>query len=111
MDLKNKLYKHHYVCIFTIVIKMIFHNIVTKRLTIENLIDYHEVFLISLLIVFLYSLENVLDKYFMLIKYIKPYEILFIKGTTVSILSIITLIITTKIGKVDNYWDYIHNLE
>ena len=90
---------------------MIFHNIVTKRLTIENLINYHDVFLISLLIVFLYSLENVLDKYFMLIKYIKPYEILFIKGVTVSILSIITLIITTKIGKVDNYWDYVQNLD
>ena len=59
----------------------------------------------------LYSLENVLDKYLMLIKYIKPNEILFSNGIIVLILSIITLVITTNVGNVDNFWDYIYNLD
>ena len=29
----------------------------------------------------------------------------------VLVLSIITLIITTKVGNVDNFWDYIYNLD
>ena len=109
--LKNKLYKHHIVCIIIIVIVMILYNLVTKKLNIENLKGYYDIFLISILNAMLYSLENVLDKYFMLIKYIKPYEILFVKGIIVLVLSIITLIITTNVGNVDNFWDYIYNLD
>ena len=77
--LKNKLYKHHYICILVIVIVMILYNLLTKKLNIENLKNTYDIFLISILNSILYTLENVLDKYFMLIKYIKPYEILFAK--------------------------------
>ena len=109
--LKKKLYKHHIVCIIIIVVVMILYNLVTKKLNIENLKNYYDIFLISILNTLLYSLENVLDKYLMFIKYIKPNEILFANGIIVLVLSIITLIITTKVGNVDNFWDYIYNLD
>ena len=56
------------------------------------------------------ALEYALYKYCMFIKYIKPYEILFFEGLIVLILSVVTLIITTKFGDIDNFWNYYENL-
>ena len=44
-------------------------------------------------------------------KYIKAYEILFFQGIIETILGVITLIITTKIGKIDNFFDFIRSLD
>ena len=41
----------------------------------------------------------------------KSYEILFMQGLIILVLSIISLIITTKIGYIDNFWDYYENLD
>ena len=41
----------------------------------------------------------------------KSYEILFIEGLILLVLSIITLIIAIKIGYIDNFWDYYENLD
>ena len=51
----------------------------------------------------MFSLTFVLYKYYMLIKYINPYEIMFYEGVFELIFSIITLIITTSIDKLDNF--------
>ena len=59
----------------------------------------------------LISFNYVLDKYLMDIKYIKSYEILFFDGLIELTLSIITLIITTNIGNIDNFWDYYQQLD
>ena len=47
----------------------------------------------------------------MFVKYIKSYEILFFGGLNELILSIITLIITTNIGYLDNFWEFYENLD
>ena len=47
----------------------------------------------------------------MFFKYIKSYEILFLEGIIELFLSIVTLIITTNIGYIDNFWDYWENLD
>ena len=59
----------------------------------------------------LYSLELILNKYYMLIKYIKSYEILFFEGLIALLLSIISLIIAIKIGYIDNFWNYYENID
>ena len=46
----------------------------------------------------------------MIKKYIKSYEILFYQGIFETIIGIITLIVTTKIGYLDNFWDYYEKL-
>ena len=104
---KNKLYKHHYISMIIMIILGLFYNIISPQINIEK---YYAIYIISILNSILYSLEYVLDKYCLLIKYIKTFEILFYRGLIVSISLIITLIITTKIGKIDNFWDYYENL-
>ena len=46
----------------------------------------------------------------MITKLIKYYEILFFEGIIELALGIITLIITTSIGYIDNFWDFIDSL-
>ena len=104
--LENKIYKHHYVGIITIVLLGLLYNIITNKFTIDNIKNYYIIYLTNILNVILYSLEYVLDKYCMYVKYIKSYEIVFYQGLCLLVLSIITLIITTKIGSIDIFWDY-----
>ena len=101
--LNNKLYKHHYISMIIMIIMGLFYNIISPQINIKK---YYAIYIISILNSILYSLEYVLDKYCLLIKYIETFEILFYRGLIVSISLIITLIITTKIGKIDNFWDY-----
>ena len=58
----------------------------------------------------LFQLTYVLYKYYIIKKYIIIYEIMFYQGLIELLLSIITLIITTKIGYLDKFWDYYNNL-
>ena len=101
--LKIKLYKHHYVCIsivliFSVLFDIILHNFEEGN-TINNLLNY--------LLQAVLGLYYILFKYIMLKKYIKSYEILTFEGFIELILGIITLIITTNIGYLDNFNDYI----
>ena len=109
--LKKKLYKHHYVSIIIIAIIGFLYNIIYNKFSFENLKNNYIYYLTSNLNLILYCLIYVLNKYYMLYKYMKSYEILFIQGLIILVLSIITLIMTTKIGRIDNFWDYYENLD
>ena len=88
--LKMKIYKHHYLCIFAIIIKCIISTIIYG---VFNDVNKDEI--VPLIVLFTteiaFSLTYVLFKYFMLIKYINPYEIMFFQGLFESIFSIIFL--------------------
>ena len=109
--LKMKLYKHHYVGIITVSIIGLLFNVITEKLSFDNIKNYYKFYLASIFNVILLSLILVLYKYYMFVKYIKSYEILFFGGLNELILSIITLIITTNIGYLDNFWEFYENLD
>ena len=108
--LKMKIYKHHYLCIFAIIIKCIISTIIYG---VFNDVNKDEI--VPLIVLFTteiaFSLTYVLFKYFMLIKYINPYEIMFFQGLFESIFSIIFLAITTKFGFIDNFFHFIDNID
>ena len=83
-----KIYKHHYLCIFAIILKSIICTIIFG---VFNDVNKDEI--VPLIVLFIteiaFSLTYVLFKYYMLIKYINPYEIMFFQGLFESILSII----------------------
>ena len=111
--LNNKLYKHHYISISIniIVIIGLVYNVILDKFSKKNIEKYYEYYLTNILNGALYSLVFVLYKYIMIKKYIKSYEILFFEGLFESILSIITLIVTTNCGLIDNFWDFIDDLD
>jgi hypothetical protein len=109
--LKNKLYKHHYISIIIIVIIGFLYNVVLDKFSKKNIEKYYKYYLTNILNGILYSLVFVLYKYMMINKFIKSYEILFFEGLFESILSIITLIVTTNCGLIDNFWDFIDDLD
>ena len=109
--LKMKLYKHHYVGIITVSIIGLLFNVITGKLSFDNIKKYYQFYLASIFNVILQSLILALYKYYMFVKYIKSYEILFFGGLNELILSIITLIITTNIGYIDNFWEFYENLD
>ena len=109
--LNQKLYKHHYISIIIIVIIGIIYNVVLDKFSKKNIEKYYKYYLTNILNGILYSLVFVLYKYMMINKYIKSYEILFFEGLFESILSIITLIVTTNCGLIDNFWDFIDDLD
>ena len=84
--MENKIYKHHYVGIITIVLLGLLYNIITNKFTIDNIKNYYIIYLTNILNVILYSLEYVLDKYCMYVKYIKSYEIVFYQGLCLLVL-------------------------
>ena len=101
-------------CISFIFIKAPFvavFNVLSGRLSIDSIKKYYHFYLVSILTTGLYNLTYVLEKYYMFFKYIKSYEILFLEGIIELFLSIVTLIITTNIGYIDNFWDYWENLD
>ena len=108
--LNYKLYKHHYLSMIIISISSIIGFIITF-FNVENKFVHFYSFLICLATTILYILEYTIDKYLMFTKYIKPYEILFSEGIIELVLSIITLIITTNIGFLDNYYDFSKQLD
>ena len=109
--LKNKLYKHHFISIITITILILLNNILSNNLTIDSIKENYIFYLLGIVNMIFYSLELVLYKYCMLIKYIKSYEILFFGGLIILALSIISLIIAIKIGYIDNFRNYYENID
>jgi len=104
--LKMKLYKHHYLCIIVILVKsLIFASIcgIFEDFNIATDIIYLIVYLTTELA---FSLTYVMLRYYMVIKYIQTYEIMFFQGLIESILGIITLIVTTKLGVIDDFFDF-----
>ena len=101
--LKMKLYRHHYLCITIIVLRSVIYPLIFIFYSQKaNQVNYL-VSGISFATDIMFSLTFVLYKYYMLIKYINPYEIMFYEGVFELIFSIITLIITTSIDKLDNF--------
>ena len=109
--LKTKLYKHHFVCIATIVIIGLLFNIPLGVFSSTNMGKYYGYYLSFIFTGIFFNLTYVLYKKMMLKKYIKSYEILFFQGIIESILGIITLIIMTKYDYIDNYWKFIEKLD
>ena len=107
--LKMKLHKHHYLCLFTIVLKCIVYSIVFEVYKYFNktvILPFIILFIIEISFCLVYTLY----KYYMQIKYINTYELMFFQGLIELLFSIITLIITTKYGFVDNFNDFINFL-
>ena len=101
--LKLKLHKHHYLCISVIIIRSIAYtiifNVYEKDLSKKkDIVPY----IVSFVTEIVFSLTYVMSKYFMLIKYIHPFEIMFFEGIFELFFSIMTLIISSRIGKLDN---------
>jgi hypothetical protein len=109
--LKTKLYKHHFVCIATIVIIGLLFNIPLGVFSSTNMEKYYGYYLSFIFTGIFFNLTYVLYKKMMVKKYIKSYEILFFQGIIESILGIITLIIMTKYDYIDNYWKFIEKLD
>ena len=112
--LKNKLYKHHYISIIIIIVLDLLNNIIAGDSIIEENKRYQGYgiyiryfsFLIIIIYILLYSLKIVLYKYYMLIKYIQPYEILFFEGLFLSVLLIITVILYTNTDIYNSAYTY-----
>ena len=109
--LKIKLYKHHYLGIITVVIVGSLYNVILRKLNKENFENNYSSYLSFFFTETLFSLLNVLYKYYIHKKYIKSYEILFIEGIIEFILGVITLVITTSMDVLDNYYEFIKQID
>ena len=104
--LKKRLHKHH---ILSILIFIIIGAIINFIQIFGHEIGVYN--LINCLNHALFSFTHIMYKYLMITKLIKYYEILFLEGIIELLLSIITLIITTSIGYIDNFWDFRDSLD
>ena len=109
--LKVKLYRHHYLSVFSIIILGLLYNILLDVFNKENMEKNYIYFITFLCSEILNSLVYFLYKYYMHIKYIISFEILFYQGLIELSFGIITLIITTSINKVDNFIDFCKKLD
>ena len=107
--LKLKLYRHHYLCIIVILIRGVSYTLIfyvfdkTFNEKGNGIIPY----VVSFVTEIAFSLTYVIYKYYMLIKFIHPYEIMFFEGLFELFFSIITLIIANSFGKLDNLSNFI----
>ena len=108
--LKVKLYRHHYLSMFTIIILGVMYNVMMKVFTKENMKNNYSFFLAFFSTEILNAFIYFLYKYYMLIKFLISFEILFYQGLIELSFEIITLIITTSINKVDNFLDFCKDL-
>ena len=104
--LKVKLYRHHYVSMFTIIILGILYNILMEVFDSKNMSENYEFFIAFFCTEIINAFIFFLYKYYMLIKFLISFEILFYQGLIELILGIITLLITTSIDKVDNFFTF-----
>ena len=105
--LKKKLYRHHFLSI------IIFIPFIALDFTFD-MMSYNGAFIRSLvnnLTHIIINLTYVLYKYFMLVKCINYYEILTYEGIIELFLGIVTIIITTYIGYIDNFLDFIYDID
>jgi hypothetical protein len=111
--LKLKLHKHHYLCIIVIIIRSIAYALIFNVLYRDDIgknIDYKP-YLVSFITEIGFSLTYVMYKYYMLIKYMHPFEIMFFEGVFELFFSIITLIISTSLGKLDKISDFLKDFK
>ena len=108
---KVKLQKHHYLSIITIMILGLLYDIKAEKFTYVNFKNNYLVVIYYIIQKLFVDFSYILYKYYMINKYIIFHEIMFYEGIIELILSIITLIITTNIGYLDNFWDYYNNLD
>ena len=106
--LNMKIQRHHYLGIISIIILGITFNIALGKFSKESLDRDLDSYLVELMYESLFCLTNVLYKYLMDKKYIISYEILVYQGLMEFAFGIITLIITTSIDKLDNFWDFVN---
>ena len=109
--LKEKLYRHHYLSIIAVVAIGFIYNFVMNKFTIEIIKRDYFSYLVQFVHVCLISLINVIYKYLIDKKNIISYEIIFIEGLNMLVFGIVTLVITTKLGVIDNFWDFINELD
>jgi cell division protein FtsL len=104
--LKVKLYKHHYLSMITIIILGILYNLMMNVFTKENMSNNYQFFIAFFITEIINAFIYFLYKYYMLIKFLISFEILFYQGLIELLFGIITLIITTSIKKVDNFFTF-----
>ena len=109
--LKVKLYSHHYLSMSIIIILGLLYNVLLEVFTKENMEKNYIYFITFFCSEILNSLVYFLYKYYMHIKYIISFEILFYQGLIELSFGIITLIITTSINKVDNFITFCKELD
>ena len=109
--LKVKLYSHHYLSMSIIIILGLLYNVLLEVFTKENMEKNYIYFIAFFCSEILNSLVYFLYKYYMHIKYIISFEILFYQGLIELSFGIITLIITTSINKVDNFIAFCKDLD
>ena len=107
--LKTKMHKHHYLSSLIILALGITYIIVSEIFSKENIEKYYMSYIFTFLSENSFFILFIVYKYFMIKKFIKSFEILFYEGIFETIIGIITLIITTKIGKIDNFFDFQKN--
>ena len=108
--LKVKLYKHHYLSMITIIILGILYNLMMNVFTKENMSNNYQFFIAFFITEIINAFIYFLYKYYMLIKFLISFEILFYQGLIELLFGIITLIITTSIDKEDNFFVFCKDL-
>ena len=109
--LNIKLYRHHYLCIIVIITVGISYNIIAEKFNSNNFMRDYESYLSFLFTEIIFSLVYVMYKYLIYKKYIKSYEILCIQGIIEFFFGIITFTITSCIGKIDNFSEFINDIK
>ena len=109
--LNMKIQRHHYLGIISIIILGITFNIALGKFSKESLDRDLNSYLVELMYESLFCLTNVLYKFLMDKKYIISYEILVYEGIIEFILGVITLIITTSLNYLDNFWDFVNDVD
>ena len=110
--LKMKLYKHHYLSICVIIIIGLAYNFISENLNLNKLKINYIWHICNLFSESIFNVLYVLYKYYMFIKYINLYTMLFVQGLLELLFGIISLIITTKyFEKFDSFSTYIEGLD
>ena len=108
--LKLKLYKHHVLCIIVVLIRSLSYTLIFQVFFKETKIDMIP-YIVSFVTEIAFSLTYVMYKYYMLIKYMHPYEIMFFEGLIELIFSIIALVIANKLDELDNLTNFIFDFK
>ena len=101
--LKTKLYRHHYLSIFVIIGIGLAYNFISGKFNIDKLKMNKIGHICYFSTESTFNVLYVLYKYFMLIKFINLYAMIFFQGLIELILGIIALTITTTIKKLQTF--------
>ena len=109
---KSKLYRHHYLSIFLILVFGVIIDIVVKNYTADTSKDVILKFFLSIIRVIILSFNYVLIKYTMEKKYVSPYILGTIDGLINFVLFIIFAVLDHYVFKLYNtYSEYFNNLD